>query len=647
MQNNPSHNERFVGPLWNEHIKHILIPPSQENTLLLDTFLRNDPLWQNHAESVYAGIIILDTQGIVVDSTCHPVALSPPWTDEIIGKPFVQISWWSYDLLIQQRIRTAIDYAIHGQIVRIDTRILCPSGSFRDIKATITPQLDIFNNISCLIYSYLDTTEKRRTEEDIRMLINAMPQLVWMARADGYINYANQRWLNYTGMTLGEIQDWGWSACLHPDDFERTTNEWRECIRTGKPFEVEQRLRNIHTQNYRWFLARGEPVRNTHGEIVQWIGTVTDIHEQKLLETALRTSYVRFKRLFTSNIIGIALADIHGRVIEANQAYLDIIGYSQAELEEGLARWNTTTPDEYRSLDEKAIRELLETGTCTPFEKVYRRHNDGRIVPVLLGGAMMEKGSDQLICFIMDMTPQKELEKKKDEFISIASHELKTPLAALKMLLHFVKKHLKHHSYDKVESYLMRTDIQVAVLTDLINDLLDVSKIRMGRFSYIDEMLDLDVFVRRIIDEMQETTTTHNLHLHGATSMHTLGDKHRLSQVFTNLLTNAIKYSPQANTVDITLTSSEHTAFIQIRDYGIGIPEEFQANIFERFNRGSFSKEEHIFPGLGMGLYIAHEIINHYGGTIKLKSEAGYGTTFTVSLPIIRTTPVNNIAYAH
>ncbi|WP_052569380.1 PAS domain-containing sensor histidine kinase [Ktedonobacter racemifer] len=289
-------------------------------------------------------------------------------------------------------------------------------------------------------------------------------------------------------------------------------------------------------------------------------------------------------------------------------------------------------PPEYRYLDEKALKELQELGVCHPFEKEYQR-KDGSRVPVIVGAARLAEADGKIISFIVDISERKELEKRKDEFVSLASHELKTPLTALKMLLYQLRKKSKQEEYQDVTRILSRMEAQVTTLTQLINDLLDVSKIQMGRFDYADEPIDLDTVIQEVVETLQQTTTTQTLRLHGAVHQCIVADKRRLAQVFTNIISNAIKYSPQADSVDIWVSASQNTAVIRVQDYGVGIPEELQSTVFERFNRGSYGASEKVFPGLGMGLYIAKEIVKHYGGTITVESAEGRGTTFTVSLP--------------
>ncbi|EFH88115.1 ATP-binding protein [Ktedonobacter racemifer] len=233
----------------------------------------------------------------------------------------------------------------------------------------------------------------------------------------------------------------------------------------------------------------------------------------------------------------------------------------------------------------------------------------------------------------IDITERKELEQRKDEFISIASHELKSPLTALTLLSSHLRKKLTENDSFMAEQMLTRMEGQVRTLTCLINDLLDVSKIQAGRLGYAKEPFDLDALINEIVETAQLTSPGHRLMIHGASHATISGDRDKLGQVFINLLSNAIKYSPQADHVDISLETVQDGAFVRIQDVGIGIPKERQDRLFERFYRVDTSKQNDV-PGLGLGLYIAREIIKHHGGEITVSSEEGKGSIFSVSLPL-------------
>ncbi len=178
-------------------------------------------------------------------------------------------------------------------------------------------------------------------------------------------------------------------------------------------------------------------------------------------------------------------------------------------------------------------------------------------------------------------------------------------------------------------------ETQLNTITRLVEELLDVSKIQAGRLEYRQETVDLDALLREIADTMQQSHPSHSILVHGAVRASLLGDRDRLGQVITNLLENAIKYSPDAQTVEIDLNASPETVTIRVRDHGLGIPREQRDKIFERFYRAAGPRQR-VIPGLGMGLYIVAEIIKHHGGTITVESAVGKGSTFTVTLPLTR-----------
>src|SRR5947209_8192874 len=214
----------------------------------------------------------------------------------------------------------------------------------------------------------------------------------------------------------------------------------------------------------------------------------------------------------------------------------------------------------------------------------------------------------------------------------MASHELRNPLTILKLQTTRLHRQLAKQGIQDSAPVLSSIETQLNAIARLVEELLDVSKIQAGQQEYRQERVDLDALLQEITDTMQQTHPSHRILVHGAVQTSLLGDRDRLGQVFTNLLENAIKYSPDAQTVEMDLFASPETVTIRVRDHGLGIPQEQRDKIFERFYRAAGSKQR-VIGGLGMGLYIVAEIIKRHGGTIKVDSEVGKGSTFTVTLP--------------
>jgi signal transduction histidine kinase len=220
----------------------------------------------------------------------------------------------------------------------------------------------------------------------------------------------------------------------------------------------------------------------------------------------------------------------------------------------------------------------------------------------------------------------------RDDFISAASHELRTPVTSLKVYTEVLLRQARKRGDEQAERHLTRMNSQIDKLTMLIGDLLDVSKFEAGKLSFRSEPVDMNAMADEVIESIQATAEQHRIMLEGCVSRAVQGDKDRLGQVLTNLLTNAIKYSPDADQVIVRLSEDGQSAAIEVQDFGIGIDSEHQSLIFERFYRAT-SPDEKTFPGLGIGLYLSHQIVQRHGGTMEVKSERGQGSVFRFTTP--------------
>jgi PAS domain S-box-containing protein len=537
----------------------------------------------------------------------------------------------------QRAVQTGMPYETE-QRVRQGT-----TGAYRWFLVRALPYKDRQGTIVKWVGTSTDIDEQKQaearvkaSEENWRVLAETVPQLVWTTRAeDGLSDYFNRRFCDYTHATREQLYGYGWSQFLHPDDFERTLAAREHALRTGTPYEVEYRFREGQTGCYRWFLARAMPVRDDTGQIVKWFGTCTDIDEQKRTEEALRQSQKRIRALIDSNIIGITSSEGEGGVIvEANDAWLHMTGYTQEDVRSRTLSRVKITPAEQAPLFERALQEVDAHGQHAPFETELLC-KDGSRLPILVGGVLFQDHPRQIVSFVLDNSARKELEQRKDAFISTASHELRTPLTALKLQAAVLHRQLAKQGVPASAPALAGMDVQLNTIARLVEELLDVSKIQAGRLEYAQERVDLDALLREIADTMQQTHPSHTILVHGAVQTSLLGDRDRLAQVFTNLLSNAIKYSPEAQTVEMELSASPETVTIRVRDHGLGIPREQRDRIFERFYRAS-GPQQRAIPGLGMGLYIVAEIVKRHGGTISVDSEVGKGSSFTVTLPLMR-----------
>lgn len=243
-----------------------------------------------------------------------------------------------------------------------------------------------------------------------------------------------------------------------------------------------------------------------------------------------------------------------------------------------------------------------------------------------------QQAREQLMAYISEY---REVEQRKDEFMSVVSHELKTPVTTIKGFTQLLQRRLQHSNDSDAQLFLSRIDSQLNRLIRLINDLLEISRIQTGRLKYHIETFDLCEVVESIVEQIQATTTTHQLSIENASqvSAPVSGDRERLGHVFTNLLLNAIKYSPHVEKVLISITTDGPEVIVSVQDFGIGIAEDDLEKIFERFYQVSYPQERP-FAGLGIGLYLSREIIERHNGRIWAESQKAHGATFHVALPL-------------
>ncbi|GHO90391.1 hypothetical protein KSF_004390 [Reticulibacter mediterranei] len=729
-----------------------LDPPHLHDALSL-----NEQMYRGLLESFADGVTILTPNGLVLDINQRPLSDARLRREEVVGKLFTDLPAWSYDSTVQQQLHSAIARASRGETVRFEARIRPRTDLYLDILMTITSHRAAAGQIEYLICAGRDITERKHAEDELRALVDALPQFVWIAEPDGAITYNNHRLIDYLAMTPQQVEGTGWLSGVHSDDRQRVWETWQLCARAGIPYEAEHRLQdgrsntyrwflvrgvpqkdaqgtilrwvgtctdieeqkraeerikaseqdfrllaeavpqlvwtmwpdgrleytnqlyqevtqaNLHlegdeiwrqfvhpediertltlrhevlkngkiyeneyrlldgrTGTYHWFLARALPVRDEAGQVIKWFGTTTDIDEQKRLEEALRQSQQQTNALMNSDIIGMNVVEGE-QIVDANDTFLHMTGYTREDLRAGRLNVLSLTAPEDRTQARQAFEELAKEQALTPYEKEYLC-KDGSRLPVLVGGAVFQHHPLRAVGFVLDNSARKELEQRKDDFISMASHELRNPLTALKLQTTLLRRQFTRQGILDQASALVNMESQIHKITRLVEELLDVSKIQAGRLEYAWEPVDLDALLREIAETVQQTSPGHRILVQSVARATVTGDRDWLGQVFTNLLSNAIKYSPGAETVEVDLCVYAETVTIQVRDHGLGIAREQRDKIFERFYRVADPRQKAI-SGLGLGLYIVAEIVTHHGGTITVESAVGKGSTFTVAFP--------------
>lgn len=530
----------------------------------------------------------------------------------------------------------------------MEYRTIWPDGSIHWITARGQTLFDPQDRPTQTVGACFDITKLKEAEADLQVA-NTQIRTILESISDAFMYldmqwryiYVNQRMGEIIGRNPAELPGrilWETVPELRGTVFE---HHYRDAMKTQRVVQFEGR----HPTFQRWLTVHVYPSKAGMAVYLQ------DITERRQAEEALRESEARFRALVESNLIGITIADQHGTIHEANDAFLSLIGYTREDLSAGRIQWTTLTPPEYQERDIQALKELRITGVARPFEKAYVTKG-GERVPVLLGGTLVrqENAPSLILAFIVDLTANKELDRQKDLALGITSHELKTPLCALKGLLQLVQRRARHLCATTPPALETRTfcdDLlrwvwactrQVDVQTHLINDLLDVSRITAQTLTLELAPCDLVAIVRETVEDVQMIAPERQLllTLPEHTTVQVLADATRISQVVTNYVTNALRYSSSSQPVQIGLNLLENRARVWVQDHGPGLSEAACKAVWQRYHQvKGVPVQSGSGKGLGLGLYICQTLIAQHQGEVGVESAPGEGSTFWFSLPMI------------
>ena len=361
----------------------------------------------------------------------------------------------------------------------------------------------------------LNTLAMQHSDARFRSFADAMPQMVWSTLPDGAHDYFNQRWYDFTGVAEGSTDGEGWNGIFHPQDQARAWERWRHSLSTGEEYEIQYRLRDRHGA-YRWVLGRALPLYDDLGKLVRWMGTCTDIHEQKLAEDQLRRA-----------------------------------------------------------------------------------------------GA------------------------SKDEFLAMLAHELRNPLAPISSAAQLLSMPGMNEERVRLASDIIGR--QVRHMTELVDDLLDVSRVARGLVELDMAPLDINSIVDAAVEQsapmMEARMHEFALHLPAAPAW-VLGDKTRLVQAIANLLNNAAKYTPKHGKIALLVKLQEQRLNVSVADNGNGISADLLPYVFDLFTQGERTPDR-AHGGLGLGLTLVKRIALLHGGDVGVHSAGpGQGSTFTMWIPV-------------
>jgi PAS domain S-box-containing protein len=525
---------------------------------------------------------------------------------------------------------------------------------------------------------------------EARAVLEAIPQMVWAGRPDGTIEYVNAHTSEHTGLRA-EATEEEWRNVFHPEDRARVGVEWARASSAVEPFETEARVRRVADNTYRWHLLRAVPVANGHSGVVKWLGTATDIDDRKRSEMAARFVSEATQLLSASLDYHSTLQQLTNlavpRMADSCLIYLtqgeELLLHGVAHADPQKVEWARQLAERYIPRRETAegLYHVVRTGepvlvpalTDAMLAASARDPEELRlmgelgmrsimIVPLRAGGKTLgamsfisaQSGHQYTkadLALALELAARaaqavenarlydeaQEAVRVRDDFLSIASHELKTPLTPLQIHLQTLHRLAMQEGAgelraDRLAARLENAIRQVSRLGKLVNSLLDISRITGRRLELETESVDLARVVMEVAERFHDETSRARCEIDVDAPDPVRGewDPLRLEQIVSNLISNACKFGA-GNPVKVSARREADSAVLTVRDRGIGIAQEDQRRIFERFERAVPSKH---YGGFGLGLWIVRQIVEAMGGSIYLHSRLGEGTTFQVTLPL-------------
>ncbi|WP_126556102.1 PAS domain S-box protein [Dictyobacter kobayashii] len=493
----------------------------------------------------------------------------------------------------------------------------------------------------------IDVSRQRQKENQLNesnhrlhTILESLRDAFFLLDHNWCFNYVNQQAATFIHQPMEELLGqniWEAVPALKGTIFEEKAYEAvrsRHSIQFGAIFEPTQHWYDVHLHP----IPEGLSV------------TYNDVTPYKRTEIALRASEHKFKTLIDANIMGFTLADLDGKIYEANDELLKMLDYTREDLANGKLNWQDFTPMDYKEIDRQAVEDLLNTGVFTPVEKEYYNKH-GQRVPVLMAGVMVNNERPLCAAIIVDLTSQKELEKQKETFMSIVGHELRTPLTAINGSMQLAQRRIQRFLHNRPETLPPDVEIminklgklleqslrQTRVQNRLINDMLDASRLAIDKLELAMQPCDLINVVKETVEDIRYAEGNHPIYLilPEQTQLQVTADSDRISQVVANYITNALKYSNPDTPVTIEVTKDENEARVWVQDQGQGLSEEAQKHIWDRYYRAANAKDKKGHGvNLGLGLHICQILIQRHNGQVGVISQENKGSSFWFSLPL-------------
>jgi PAS domain S-box-containing protein len=471
-------------------------------------------------------------------------------------------------------------------------------------------------------------------------LANTIPQLAWIADADGSITWYNERWHAYTGTSAEQMAQQGWKSFLHPAVADDIADQWRQALAAEQMTQATFRLRAADG-TYRRFYTSVAPLRDPDGHVVRWFGTATDLSPIDQAEQAVRRSEQRLQQGLVAARMAVWEWSVDsGRVSFAANLH-SVFGTAWDNMDDA---WELVAPVDLATLRTAIARAMAD---CGDYHAVLRINRRGEAAPAWIDmrgsiGTDAAGRPDCVHAIAIDITELKraeealrEADRNKDEFLAMLAHELRNPLAPIGSAASMLK--LAYPTEARIRNVSEVIARQVAHMTRLVDDLLDVSRVTRGLVRIRRERLDLRTIATEAIEQARAL-----IDAKGHTFSAELPeqpvliwcDRTRLVQVVTNLLNNAAKFTSANGRIWLKLTQHGADAQLSVRDNGAGIGADLLPRVFDLFTQDKRTLDR-AQGGLGLGLALVKRLVELHGGSVEADSDgSGNGSTFTVILPL-------------
>jgi PAS domain S-box-containing protein len=478
----------------------------------------------------------------------------------------------------------------------------------------------------------------RESEARMKAIIDTVPALINLKDTNNRYLMVNRHHSEFFGIDSKKlIGRTSTEISIEHDEKIQTINQ--SVIETGEAVAPYDYKMTDARGRKRVLLTTKAPLKDINGVAIGVVSTSIDITERKQAEDALHESEARTRAIVDNAIDGIITIDERGTIHSINPAAEVIFGYSEEELiGQNISK---LAAEPYRSAHDRYLANYITTNEAKIIglgREVEGERANGEHFPMDLAVSEVILDDERMfIGIVRDITERKEMDRMKSEFVSNVSHELRTPLTSIRGSLGLVTGGAVGDVPEKAQAMIRMAEQNTDRLINLVNDILDMEKLESGSMEFQFDVIDLLDLVRSEIEANQGYAEQYEVKFILATSDPDLvvrGDRDRLNQVMANLLSNAAKFSPTGGEIEIAAIRHNGVARVSVSDFGPGIPDEFQEDIFEKFTQVDSSDTRQV-GGTGLGLNISKTIIEKHGGNIGFEPNQEQGTVFYFDLPLL------------